>query len=816
MFEELQKKSREALEWPKVREKLAELAASPLGRERSLALPLSDDEEEIRAGLQAVTECRALLEEEGDLPLDGLQDLRGVLERAAKEATLETRELLAVSASLQAGERLKSFFLRRRETAPSLHRLTGDLSDLGEVAESIACCFDAAGDLVDEASPELRSLRRQVRLFHQEIKDRLESILRSPSYVPILQENYYTIRANRYVLPVKAEARHRVEGIVHDSSLSGATVFIEPQVLVDLNNQLKMAELELEHEIYRILRDLSTLVADHAGEISADQEILGRVDLLYAKARLSRVLDACAPRLNRRGPVRLLGARHPLLALAGAEVVPNDICLGEEVRVLIITGPNAGGKTIALKTVGLCALMVRAGLHVPAAPGSEVPFFPEVFADIGDQQSIESSLSTFSAHLLNISDILRQAGPGTLVLLDEVATATDPQEGAALAQAMLEAFAGLGARVLATTHYGQLKGLAFGDPRFSNAGMEFNRHDLRPTYRLQLGLPGRSYGMEIAGRLGLPPEVCRRARELLGAEQVGLDRLLEELEKRRLAAAGEEKRLARLAAEAESLRAQYREKLDGFRVEKKEALARSQREIRSLMAGAGEEIEGILKAARAEGRGDGVREEKKSLERLERRVAGAAREVFGDLAPAPEPSEERGPLPCRPGETVEVIPLGKKGTLLDEPAAGTRVRVQVGRLALMVETRDLRPWRGPASAPGASGRRRSLSRAAAVEVAPGAEPGEESGGAQAHLPHSGNTCDLRGLRVEEALEEAEKFLDQAVLGNVSHVYLVHGHGTGALKSALRGYLETSPYVRSFRPGERHEGGDGVTLAELEK
>lgn len=809
MTKTLQERSWEALEWPKLKEKLADLATSVPGKEFCRNLPLADDEATISAGLQETTECKDLLEEEGDIPLAGIHDLREVLERAAKEAVLEPKDLIAVGETLRAGARLKSFFQQRRNVCPLLSRLTGPLSDLNELADCIARSFDPSGNLSDDASPVLRSLRRQVRLLHQQIKDHLESILNDPSYAQELQDNYYTIRANRYVIPVKAEARSRVPGIVHDSSLSGATVFIEPQSLVERNNQLKMAELELDREVYRILKELSILVADHAGEILADLQILARVDLVNSKARLSQIMKGCAPAVNARGRVRLLDVRHPLLALAREDVVPNVLCLGREFQALIITGPNAGGKTITLKTMGLCALMVRAGLHLAAAPGSEMAIFSGIYADIGDQQSIESNLSTFSAHLLNMIEILHHAGPGALVLLDEVATSTDPHEGASLAQAVLEQFVDRGALVLATTHYGQLKALPIRDSRFANAGMEFHTTDLRPTYRLELGVPGRSFGMEIAHRLGLSSEAYRRAKDLLGEEQASLEVLLEDLEKRRLVLSDEQKLLERLRKEAETMHGEYQERLAGLKEEKREILNRSLREITSLVSNAKGEIETILDEAKKDRRLERLREAKRSLDRLENQVRSGIQEVVKDLLP-PQVSESSAPLPCRPGEEVEVISLGQKGILLEDPTRSSRVQVQVGQVKMTVGADNLRPWHSRSVPSGSS----KPMRSAKLRSTAGRNLTEAVDEVEVHLPRSENTCDLRGLRVDEALDEAEKYLDRAILSHLSHVYLIHGHGTGALKASLRRYLETSPYVRRFRPGEPQEGGDGVTLVEL--
>lgn len=840
----LRERSWEALEWPKVKEKLAELATSSLGKELCDRLSFWEDESTVSRKLQETTELKRALEKEDPVPMGGIHDLRRILERSRKGSILEPSELLTVSETLMAGSRLKAYFYQRRELYPLLFRLAQPLADLRGLERTISSCFDDGGEVSDEASPVLRHLRREARLLHQHIKDRLTSFLNSPVYVHFLQEHYYTLRENRYVILVKAEARSKVPGIVHDTSLSGATVFIEPQELVELNNQLKMAELEVEREIYRILRELSSLVVDHILEISSNLEVLGDLDLTYSKARLSQRLEACAPHLSSRSQVDLLSARHPLMVLSQKEVVPNGIRLGQEGQALIVTGPNAGGKTIALKTLGLCALMVKAGLHIPASPGSEMPLFSEVYADIGDQQSIESDLSTFSAHLLQILEILRCAGPSTLVLLDEIATATDPDEGAALAQAILERLVGQGALTMATTHYGRLKALASQNPLFVNAGLEFYRADLRPTYRLILGNPGRSFGMEIARRLGLPAEVYERAKELLGGEQEGLNCLLEDLERRRLELADEQKVLARDREEAAGLRQEYETRLAKLREEKEKILSRSLQEMTTLLTEGRRQVDVVLEEIKAERRLEKAREAKKVLVRLEDEVREGIRKARKELAPSLAPSEEEF-APCRQGETVQVIPLGQMGVLLDDPAQTGKVRVQVGSIQVTVGADELRPYRGASrrtkeqgrgesGAWGGAGAEKQRGRGVEERTIRGeggrssrgtSPPGipaslspdlrEEKPKASLQMPTSENSCDLRGLRIDEALDKAERFLDRAMLSQYPCIYLIHGHGTGALKRSMRRYLEESPYVRRFRPGQPEEGGDGVTLVELQ-
>jgi DNA mismatch repair protein MutS2 len=789
-------KSLEVLEWPKLKDKLIELTFSPFGTEAVLNLSLETDEVLINQRLQETAELKHLLQEEGDLPLDGIYDLRPLLLRLDKEGVLTSQELMQIYRTLVACARIKTFFSIRRTNYPHLSHLVLPLMDLKDLRRHLGSCLDEGGQLADSASPLLRQLRRQVISLQQVIKDRLDSIINSPQYAHILQEDYFTIRGGRYVIPIKAEARGRLPGIVHDSSISGVTLFVEPQELVDLNNRLRIAELELEHESYRILRDLSQLVVDYIPEIKKNLEILGHLDLTYSKARLAIILSAHPPRINNQGKIKLLQVRHPLLILNQEMVVPNDISLGDSHRGMIITGPNAGGKTIMLKTIGLCTVMSQAGLLIPASADSEISIFPKIYADIGDPQSVEGNLSTFSGHLSNIIEIIQAVTPGSLVLLDEIVTSTDPQEGEALAQAIIETFIDLGAYLVVTTHYNHLKTLASQNSMLVNAAMEYDFKLLRPSFRLILGIPGRSYGMEIAQRLGLSPKICMRAKELLGHHTQAIDQLLSQLEEQRQVMETKARELSEEKDEVSRIRIELQEELDKIKRKKEKIILDFQQELSHELNQARIKINTLLEDIKQERRREKIKSAQKELYKLDQEIKDR-QHIKGVWTGSGAISSLNN---YHKGDEIEIISLRQRGILLEEPAGKEKVEIQVGLMRLQVNTTDLLPIK-----------RDNKKKTTQL---PTSKSEILSSELDWSLPTADNCCDLRGLTVEEARAKTESFLDKAMLKNLNSVYLIHGHGTGALKKALRNYLASSPYVRSFHPGHPHEGGDGITVVVL--
>lgn len=780
------------LEWDRVLEVLAGQARSPMGAECCRTLPLETELEAAQARSRETAEMMALVEGGDPFPALSFPDVREAVDRAAKGAPMEPHELRDLSIGLGLGRDVVRYLGRHREATPALSAAAGSLGsflDLHPLKLAIDRSVDAEGNIRESATTELRQLTHHAAALKQQMRQLLDTILASKRYAEVLQERYFAQREGRYVVPVKAEMRGKIPGIVHDVSASGATVFLEPRELVELNNAIKVADLEVQREVRRILQDLSRQVAEHAPLILDGLAVLARLDCIAAKAAFGRLVRGQPVALNDRGRVVLRQARHPLLVLGRERVVANDVLFDESVRALVISGPNTGGKTVTLKIIGLFALMVRAGVPLPCAPESEMAIFSEIFADIGDAQDLTRDLSSFSAHMTKMIQLLRQASPGrsrVLVLLDEPVTSTDPAEGAALAEALLVRLADLGMKIVATTHYNQLKLLAQSRPDFRNASVEFDVTTLSPTYRLIMGLPGGSSAIEIAGRLGMDEAILDQAMELLHKDDRSLERVLAELQntQRRLndeAARAAELRVeaeqaAREAAEiAERLRASERDERKGTRKKLAEELLRARAQVQDII----EEVKRERTLAKA-------REAKQKLADLEARIQ--PRQDAAEAVPVDR---------LRSGDRVELAGLGKTGTLLETPQGKKRVRVRVGDVEMSVAVANLIGLAGPSEP----------ERPAPVPRRP-AMPVSMDGAEAATV------LDLRGKTADEALEATVAALDKAALVGAPLLRIIHGHGTGRLKAVIRDYLKRSPYVAAYRAGERAEGGDGVTVVQL--
>ncbi len=780
-------KARRVLEWDAVLEALAGRTVSTVGAERCRALALAESLDEVRALLRETAEM-AVLEEAGGFPLSQFPDPREIVDRAAKGAPLLASDCrdLSVVLGLTAGVRR---FLAGRDDTPALAAIAAGLDELKVLKAAIDRCVDAEGNVRESATPELRDLTHQANALKQKIRAKLDGILGSSRYADLLQEQYFAQRENRYVVPVKAERKSEVPGIVHDVSASGATVFIEPRELVDLNNAIKEADLAVEREVRRILLDLTQQAAAHADALRADVEILGRFDCLRAKASLGRLLKAAVPAVNADGCIRLRQARHPLLLLSrlqnGDPVVPNDIELADAARVLIISGPNTGGKTVTLKIVGLYALMVRAGIPLPCSEDSDMAFFPEVYADIGDAQDLTKDLSSFSAHVTDMIALLESAQPGSLVLLDEPVTSTDPAEGAALAEALLARLAERRFTVVATTHYNQLKALAKTRPGFANASVEFNITTLAPTYRLILGVPGGSSAIDIAGRLGMDETILDEALSLVDRKERAVEQLMEDLHETRRKLDEQARHAVQLMAEAESAARLQKESAARQAETEKETRKTARRKVGDELLKARAEAQAVLDELKADKKVAKAREAKERLAEIE----AAMRARLGTAG------EDRPVSELRVGDRVEATRLGAVGVLLESPEGKKRVRVRMGGKEVSVSVSEL------AGADG-SGPEGPVQNTAGARRA-------QSGPSDAAA-----VLDVRGKTAEEAREALLAGLDAALLEGTPVVRIIHGHGTGRLKQVLREYLKESPYVSAFRPGERAEGGDGVTIVSL--
>lgn len=799
-------KARRVLEWDALIEALAARAASAIGGERCRSLSFAETLEEARGFLRETAEM-ASLEASGDsLPMTNFPDLRPVVARAAKGAPLNPVDFRDLSTVLGLVADVIRYLGRHRAEIPGLAAIAAGLDGLAPLRLAIERCVDGEGNIRESATPDLRSLTHHANALKQKIRTKLDAILASARFADLLQERYFAQRENRYVLPIKAERKGEVPGIVHDVSASGATVFIEPRELVDLNNQIKEADLAVDREVRRILQDLTGEAALHHDALMENLNILGRLDCLRAKASLARLLGASDPAVNAEGRIRLKQARHPLLVLsrlqrlgqtAGpkedgqGEIVANDIELGDAIRVLVVSGPNAGGKTVTLKIVGLFALMVRAGLQIPCALGSEMAFFPEVYADIGDAQDLAKDLSTFSAHITDMTALLREAAPGALVLLDEPVTSTDPAEGAALAQALLIHLAGRGFTVMATTHYNPLKALAQTHPGFANASVEFNIMTLSPTYRLILGTPGGSSAIDIAGRLGMVEAILEEAVRVVDRKDRSMELLMEDLQKTRLKLDEDARRIAVLREEADG----------AARVQKDltERLAGAEQETRKTVR---KKLTDELLRARAEVQSiiEGLKNDKRLLKAGEakERLASIEHTLKARLAPA---GDYPPATALRAGDRVEVTTLGTVGVLLEDPFGKKRVRIRMGETEVSVPVANL------AGLGAGSGEEARTGPKAEQKPRPRTLRSTED-------TETPSVLDVRGKTADEALDALLACLDQAVLAEVPLVRIIHGHGTGRLKQVLRDYLNGSPYVSAYRPGEQKEGGDGVTMVNL--
>lgn len=790
----------EALEWGKIAARLAAHASSEPGRARCALLRPGTDLEAIRRSLEENGDARRMLAGDGPPPLEGLADIGPLVEKAEKGAPLSAAELLLVGGTARAGERVRRFFAERRGRYPRLAHHAGRIPSLRDLVGEIDFAIDEGGTVLDRASPVLASARRRAAELRERLKKTADAILSSPRYARHIQEAYVTVRAGRLVIPFKASAKGRFAGIVHDTSQSGQTVFFEPEELVHLNNEARLAEIEVERETAKILSLLSARAGARAADLRECLAHLAEIDFIVARARLAEELCACEPAVNASGDVVLRAARHPLLILHRKEVVPNDIRLAALRRCLVLTGPNAGGKTVALKTLGLLTLMAMAGLSVPARADSSLSVFERVFVSLGDEQSLERDLSTYSAHIRRLTEILAGAERGSLVLLDEVVSGTDPREGAAIARAFLEALAERDVRILATTHFEELKAIALSDPRFENGSMEFDPERLTPTYRLREGVPGRSMAMEIARSLGFPGEILKKARAYLGGETGRLAEALERLERERERLAAESALLATRRKEEEEARARYEKERERVLADAARTQAAARARIREELARAEEEIRAAVREL--SGRDKNPETVRKAAE-IVRKWREKTRETEQDPAlramiSRTAPLEEERAL--APGEKVFLSLLRREGEVAAAAPAGTRkIEVATGGVKVRVPREQVRVFPKARDRAG----ERTAGRRAEKEVPP-----------SVFVQTAQNTLDLRGMYVDEALAEIDAFLDRLFLAQAPYAFIIHGHGTGALKAAVRRHLAGSSYAQKHFAAPPEQGGEGATIVVL--
>jgi DNA mismatch repair protein MutS2 len=774
---------------------LAARARTDLGKARARGRPLLTEREDVEKALRLVEEARLLLGEQRSLPLGGAADIGPDVAQARKGGVLEPKQLQLAAAVLSAAARTMDSLEKLGARVPLMAEIGEGLTDLTSLARRIETSFEPSGEVSDRASSALAAARDRSRGLHRDIKQRIEGLIADREMEDTLQEKYFTLRNERYVVPVKVAERNKLPGIVHNASQTGQTLFVEPQQLVGLGNELAIAQSMAAEEERRVLLELSGLLGERHEEIAFSLDALGKLDEAEAAGRLSNDLLASVPEITRpTAPFNLRSLRHPLLILQNKKVIPSDVRLDGQARALIISGPNAGGKTVTLTAVGLCALMLRMGLPLPVEPGSTMPIYPGVYAAIGDAQDMNRDLSTFSAHLTALNAILNRSSPGALVLIDEMAADTDPREGAALASAILEALLDQGSTALVTTHLEELKALGLANPRYANAHVGFDPDKLAPTYKLHLGMPGASSAIEIARRVGLPEAICRQAKLHLTGATGPLAVALESLESSQRALAHERAEAARLTALAQKREQEAVQKLEQIdrKVREETEVARQKllKDLESAQVWVSEMVAELqvaptlARAADAQGQ-------------LRQRATEQKVELSKLARPTVEPDRASS---ISVGGRVRIVTLDREGEVVE--LKGNDAVIQAGAMRMRLPLSDLVPLKGKSKAPQAQLR----DRAAPLKKA------EAAGAGQVVAP--AETCDVRGLRGDEAMRMVEAFLDRLYGEGRQVALIIHGHGSGALKSSLRGYLDASPYLNGWRPAAANEGGDGATRVEL--
>jgi len=814
-------KTLQTLEFPKILELLANYCAFAVSAEKARALSPSTDIVEARRRLAETSEAVDLLGIQADLSIGGARDIRGVVDLALHGGVMEPGELLDVKYTLVSARTLSRRFERIADQFPKLYDIAAQLPPPLGIIDAVSKALNERGEIIDSASTKLRNIRRDIRIVHDRLISKLQRMVADPKNSSFLQEAIITQRDGRYVLPVKAEFKGRIQSIVHDQSSSGATLFVEPVSVVEQNNQLRELQLSERDEVRRILTELSSMVGQHAYEIQHIIDVVAELDLVLSQAKFALDMEATEPKLHEipktkptkpkgalnpekgdRHPgtkIHLYQARHPLLD--PETVVPIDIDLDDRTYALVITGPNTGGKTVTLKTVGLLALMAQAGLHIPAQSGSEISLYQGIYADIGDEQSIEQSLSTFSGHITNIIRILEKADPSCLVILDELGAGTDPQEGSALARALLLHLLDRGITSMVTTHHPELKAFAHATPGVVNASVEFDLESLRPTFHLTIGLPGRSNALAIAQRLGLPESIVSEARSDINPDDTRAENLLNEIHHQRDLA-----RTARAAVEQE------RQEVDTLRIELIERLENIEDERRSALEGARQEAEEQIKELAAEI--DVVRRSLKralqpvealaqveeKIKTLEESIVEPVSRHEPEVGPALQNEQAKRLRRIRLGDRVRLRTLGSQGVV--NAISEDEVELLVGAMRVRTRLSDIELLGGEQKE---------------FEKSSTGLAGSQQKVVDAKLPRPespGMELDLRGERADEALEDLERYLDAAYIAGLPFVRIIHGKGTGKLRKVVREALEGHPHLRSFVAGSQQEGGEGVTIAKL--
>lgn len=791
----MNEKALRVLEFNKVIDLLKDKASSSLGLKYIEKLTPSSNFEDVKYMLEETSEAQSILIKIGSVGLQGIHDIEDKVKRANIGASLDQGSLIMIADTLRTARTLKNKLSSSEEedfNYPIVQALSNSLYAYRDIEDAIYNAIISEVEISDNASSTLRDIRRRIVQKNQSIRSKLNSIISSATYQKYLQDAIISVRGDRFVVPVKAEYRSQISGIVHDQSSSGATLFIEPMSIVDMNNELRQLRLKEKEEIERILQELSSMVGEVSEELIANQEILGRLDFAFAKGKLSIQMRGVEPKLNEDKYINIKNGRHPLLDKD--KVVPNSIYLGRDFHTLLITGPNTGGKTVTIKTVGLFALMNQSGLHIPADYGTSMCVYDNVFADIGDEQSIEQSLSTFSSHMTNIVSILKDVTEDSLVIFDELGAGTDPVEGAALAIAILEDVHMAGAKCIATTHYTELKNYALTTNGVENAAVEFDLETLSPTYRLLLGVPGKSNAFEISTKLGLSSHVITRAKEFIDSDNIAIEDVLQNVEKNRIKTEEERREAERLKLEIERLKNDYEERLARFTTKKDKMMEQARSEAFRITRQAKEDVDNIIKELRKLEEERASKEKSQKIEELRKELTNSMGSLQPTIKSMIEPkvaSKEIKDL--KPGEEVKIITLNQQGSVVSVDNNKKEAVIQIGIMKMTLPFKSLqRAKKDPKTTVTKQTRKIIKSKSGNIK----------------------REVDLRGLNLEEAIMEVEKYLDDAYVAGLENVTIIHGIGTGVLKSGLQDILKRNKHVKSQRAGEYGEGGAGVTIVTL--
>ncbi len=789
----MNEKALHTLEYDKIIEKLVGYAVSPTAKERAAALRPSAAMSDIIAWQEETTEATAMTLKKGTPSFGGFREIRPQLKRASMAGILSIAELMAMGEFAYVCRKVKNY--GKKENKDEVYARLDEYFDLiiplDKMENEISRCILSETEIADDASAGLRSVRREIKVSNDRVKEHLNGVINSSAYRNMLQDFVITIRNDRYCVPVKAEYRSAFPGMIHDQSNTGSTLFMEPLSVIRLNNKIKELQAKEKEEIEKILIALSDLVTANAFAIEGNLELLTQLDFIFAKASLSLAMDGTQPMFNTKGYIDIHKGRHPLLDKK--TVVPTDIYLGKDFTTLMITGPNTGGKTVALKTLGLFTLMGQAGLHIPAFDHSQLAVFDNVFASIGDEQSIEQSLSTFSAHMTNIVRIMDEVTNESLVLFDELGAGTDPTEGAALAVAIIQALLERKIRTAVTTHYSELKVFALTTEGVENACCEFDVETLRPTYRLLIGIPGKSNAFAISKRLGLQEYILSAAREFISRDEARFEDVITDLEISKKSVKFEQERAETYRREAEALKKEVERQKEKTREQKEKILAKAREDAKQLYIRAKEEADGIIKEMNKQAKAENNRT--KALEqrqKLNERLSSMQQDFLKSKKVKPN---HKAPESLKPGDRVYVISFDRNGEVLTAPDKNKEVMVQMGMMKMKVPMAELM-----------------------LDDTP--EPKEKQKNRQPTKAQFSKSqfisaeIDCRGQLVDEAIANIDKYIDDAYLSGLKQVVIIHGKGTGALRAGVQNYLKMNSHVKSYRPGTFGEGEAGVTVVEL--